>query len=114
MKRKYLIGLSIILLVTIVFIVVLVFKKAGPGKYTYLKGTVTAYDVTPSYSDGGIIFKIDNQSVDIGGGLRQEQAVGEVYQSIRVGDKVQAKLISPEPGYLTVYGCAECYVKKSN
>lgn len=82
------------------------------GKYIYLSGLVTAYDVTPSYSDGGIIFKIDDTSVDIGGGLRASNIIGEVYSPIHVGDKVEAKLISPEHGYLTVYDCSSCYVRK--
>ena len=112
MKRKYFLVFAILLSIVVVLASVVLYKIEGPGKYTYLNGVVTAYDETPSHTDGSIIFKIDSRTVDIGGGLRPDRSVGEVYQPIRIGDKVQAKLISPEPGYLTVYGCSQCYVKK--
>ena len=83
------------------------------SQYTYLEGTVTAYDETPSYVDGAIIFSIDNVPVDIGGGMRPSSVYGEVDESLKVGDRVEAKLIGSQGDEtLTVYDCVECYVRR--
>lgn len=120
MKQKYtnILVIFILFAVIIGFAAFVVYNKRNSsmytsGKYTYLQGSVSAYDVSPAFVDGNIIFKIDNESVDIGGGLRPQTSIGHVYEPIQIGDKVSAKLIRSEGGGLTVYDCSECYVKRS-
>lgn len=101
------------LLLLIITSLILLMNNTKISKYTYLEGTVTAYDPTPASYDGSIIFSVDHVDVDIGGGLRGNQPWGDVDHPLQVGDKVKAKLIKSEHGsLLTVYDCSECYVKK--
>ena len=62
MKRQHLFTAAV-LIVAIGALGVMAYKKMGSGagirfddKYVYVDGTVTAYDLTPSFSDGNIIF----------------------------------------------------------
>lgn len=78
-----------------------------------LSGTVTKYDPSPAAYDGLIIFEIDGRAVDIGGGERPATATGSVYSPIAVGDTVEAKLKRTDTDGLTIYDCADCYVRKA-
>ena len=109
--KKYRYLFVVIGIFTLGVIIALVYKSTS--RYVYLDGKVTAYDETPSYSDGSIIFAIDGQYVDIGGGLRQETEFGDVYSPIKLDDSVKAKLVKSTYGKLTVISCSECYVRKN-
>lgn len=111
MKKKSFILLSVVVvfLLVSVFISFLAFR---PGKYIYITGNVTKYDITPTYVDGSAIFEVDGKSVDIGGGLEAGER-GEFENGIKIGDRVTAKLVKRD-GYLTTYDCPECYVRKQN
>lgn len=79
-----------------------------------LNGTVTKYDPGPAAYDGLIIFEINGRAVDIGGGMRATStATGNVYSPIAVGDLVEAKLKRTDSDGLTIYDCADCYVRKA-
>ena len=106
-KRSLLVACIIIAIISITYVI---YAKNKPG-FVYLNGTVTSYDETPTYSDGSIIFSIDNKTVDIGGGLRAGSP-GELYSPIKVGDKVEAKVMRDEYGELTIYDCESCYIRK--
>lgn len=112
-KRTAFIAITIITALA-VFIAGLIFIfGTKDSRYTYLEGTVTTYDETPSYADGFVIFSINNVEVDIGGGLRPSSVYGTVDSPLKVGDRVEAKLVKTDSGKsLTIYNCEECYVKK--
>ncbi len=102
--------LVVFIIITLLGITYVIYAKNKPG-FVFLNGMVTSYDETPSYSDGPIIFSIDNKMVDIGGGLRAGSP-GEVYSPIKVGDKVKAKVMRDENGELSIYDCESCYIRK--
>lgn len=114
-SKKAIAAVTIVMLLIVAAAIVLVLNHhQDKGKYTYINGTVTAYDVSPTATDGSIIFSINNTPIDIGGGLRVggDQPAGYVYSPIKVGDKVEAKVAHPEPGYYSVFDCSACYIKK--
>lgn len=97
----------------ILCVIVFIFYKNSKTEIIYISGTVTAYDVSPSVYDGSIIFSIDNKRVDIGGGLRPPDTVfGNIYSPIKIGDKVDSKLIKTKDGSLTIFDCSSCYIRK--
>jgi hypothetical protein len=110
MKRKRIIAGTIFIIAVLAAGILLDWVRMN-SRYTYLTGTVTAYDITPSFGDGPITFEIDHKPVDIGGGFRLAAPAGHVYGPIQVGDKVKAKLLKTDTG-VTVYECDECYVQK--
>lgn len=83
---------------------------------TVFQGNVEAYDETPSYSDGAIIFKVSGKLIDVGGGLRADSIpTGSFDERARkIGSKVEVRAREVKSGgesYLTIYECPDCYVK---
>lgn len=111
MKRNIIIIISIVVALLLI-LALIAYYRFGSGRYINISGTVTKYDITPTYVDGNAIFEIDSKSVDIGGGL-EAGVRGEFDQQIKMGDKVTARLIVVN-GRLTTSGCPECYVVKQN
>ena len=111
-KKIIIIIVAAIIAAALATISIIIARTNTPG-YVYLDGVVTAYDTTPATYDGMVIFSIDNTSVDIGGGLRPSSIYGDFDQSIKLGDIVAAKLKETEYGSLTIYDCADCYVRKN-
>lgn len=117
MAKKKTATITLIAFLGIILITFLIFginySRTHVNTYVYIEGKVTEYDVTPANSDGLIEFSIDNRSIDIGGGLRPNAVYGKVDRTLKVGDKVRAKLLHTiDSPYPSVYGCSECYVEK--
>lgn len=108
-RNRILVAVFILILSLFVY----VFYIRSKPEIVYISGTVTSYDESPSAYDGSIIFSIDNKPVDIGGGLRPPDTVfGNVYSPIKIGDKVDSKLIKTKDGNLTIFDCSSCYIRK--
>lgn len=111
--RRFVMGLiGLVVLGSIYFAYTWYARQHPAPADVILHGQVTRYDPTPSYVDGLIIFEIDGQPVDIGGGERPDNVMGSVYSPIKVGDKVDAKVRRAADGSYTIVGCKECYVRE--
>ena len=111
-KHNYIYFIALLIIVSGITIVLTQTNWLSPDKYIRINGTVTEYDVTPSFSDGGIVFKVNDTAIDIGGGLRPSNVMGKVYSPIQIGDEVEVKALNDKSGYITLYGCQSCYVRK--
>ncbi len=111
-RKKIIVITAVVVIIATLATIGIIAARSDTTSYVYLNGTVTDYDVTPTYNDGNIFFKIDGKSIDVGGGLRPSGIYGDFDQSIELGDTVSAKLIETDYGSLTIYDCANCYVRK--
>ena len=110
-KKVVIITITSGIVLAALLIASLIFVKNDLYQYTYIEGTVTAYDPTPSTMDGDIIFSIDNTLINIGGGL--DYGPYAEIDTVNVGDKVKAKIKPYDDGSgFTVVGCDACYIKK--
>ena len=116
MKHKLLLLIFLILVFTVCGTLFADIKKDYSSQvdeltYTYIEGTVTAYDTSPTNYDAPIILKIDNKSINVGGGFGGGDATSKLYSPITVGDRVEAKLLTIQ-GQLSMIGCEKCYIKR--
>lgn len=82
------------------------------SKATVFSGTVTEYDLTPSYVDAPVVFKVDDKQIEVGIGEIPPEAVwGQFDLTLKIGDKVEAKVVKNQYGNYTLHECSSCYVR---